>query len=107
MNELFDVKHDELLTEFHLYVMEHPEFLLDIPNEALIVLLDRNDPAFNRYNLQRTEAYLHRDDVSDRPVVYLDVGELAPPHSRLVNPRLLTMPEQLLAEEERHDLMGV
>jgi hypothetical protein len=98
MNELFAVKYEELLTEFNRYVIEHPEFLRDIPDEALIVLIDRNDPDFSRYNLKRIQAYRRNDDKPDRPVVYLDVGELAPLRSRLINPRLLTrVPEHLLA----------
>ena len=44
MNELFAIKYDELLTEFNRYVMTHPRFLADIPDEALIVLIDPNDP---------------------------------------------------------------
>ena len=96
MNELFVMKYDELLSEFNRYVMTHPRFLADIPNEALIILLDPNDPQFNRYNLERVRAYQRNDDKPDRPVVYVDVGELAPVRSRLIKPRvLLRLPDTL------------
>ena len=89
MNELFVIKYDELLEEFNRYVIEHPEFLVKIPNEALIVFVDSNDLEFSRYNLARAGEYRQHDDLPNRPVVYLDVGELAPIHSRLINPRIL------------------
>jgi len=89
MNDLFALKYDELLTEFNRYVLEHPEFLADIPNQALIVLVDSRDPAFTRYNLDRVAGYRRHDDVPNRPIVYLEVGELAPIHSRMLNPRIL------------------
>jgi hypothetical protein len=98
MSELLAIKHDELLTEFNRYVMTHPGFLHDIPDEALIVLLDPHDPEFNRYNLERVQAYQDNDDKPERPVVYVDVGELAPVQSRLVNPRLLSRRSDTLAE---------
>jgi len=96
MKELFAVKYEELLTEFNRYVMTHPEFLADIPDEALIVLVDQNDPDFSRYNLERVRAYQQNDDKPDRPVVYVDIGELAPVQSRLIKPRVLRrLPEAL------------
>jgi len=97
MNELFAIKYDELLTEFNRYVMTHPRFLADIPDEALIVLIDPNDPEFNRYNLERVRAYRRNDDKPDRPVVYVDVGELAPVRSRLIKPRVLSRLSDALA----------
>jgi hypothetical protein len=97
MNELFAVKYDELLTEFNRYVMGHPQFLADAPNDALIILVDPSDPEFNRYSLERMRAYRCNDDVPDRPVIYVDIGELAPVRSRLLHPRLLTRPPKVLA----------
>jgi len=98
MNELFAIKYDELLTEFHRYVMEHPDFLASVPDEALIVLLDRSDPEFCRYNLERAQAYLRNDDHPGRPIAYVDVGDLAPVRSRLLQPRVLSrVPASLVA----------
>lgn len=89
MNDLFATKYDILLTEFNNYVLTHPEFLADIPDEALIILIDPNDPQFSYYNLERVQAYQRNDDKPDRPVVYVDIGELAPVRSRLIKPRVL------------------
>jgi hypothetical protein len=97
MNELFRVKYDELLTEFNRYIMAHPKFLADIPDEALIVLLDPHDAEFNRYSLERLRSYRRNDDKPDRRVIFVDVGELAPVRSRLVKPRVLSRPPDTLA----------
>jgi hypothetical protein len=89
MNSLFEEKYDELFTEFNYYVAEHPEFSERIPHDALVVLLDKNDPAFNQENLRRVETYLRHDDVPGRAVVYIQIGRLAPVRSRLRNLRLM------------------
>jgi hypothetical protein len=89
MTKLYATKHDALLTEFNRYVMTRPEFLNDIPGQADIVLLDPDDPEFNRYNLKHVHDARCHDDLPDHPVVYVDIGELAPARSCLVNPRVL------------------
>lgn len=97
MNSLFEEKYDELFTEFARYVVEHPEFAKRIPQDALVVLLDKSDPRFNRENLRRAKHYLKNDDKPKRPVVYVQVGRLAPVKSRLRNPRLMTrVPEHAI-----------
>lgn len=96
MNELFTIKYDELLTEFNRYIIEHPEFLENIPDDALLVFIDRSDPEFTRHNLARVDEYRKHDELPERPVVYIDVGELAPIHSRLLNPRILPSNSQLV-----------
>ena len=90
MSSLFDEKYDELFTEFNRYVVEHPDFAKRIPQDALIVLLDRNDPEFSRESTRRVKEYLRHDDKPARPVVYVQIGRLAPAKSRLRNPRLAT-----------------
>ena len=90
MNSLFEEKYDELFTEFNYYVAEHPEFSERIPHDALVVLLDKNDPTFNQENLRRVRSYLQQDDVPARAVVYIQVGRLAPVRSRVRNLRMLT-----------------
>jgi hypothetical protein len=90
MNTLVEEKYDELFVEFTRYVVERPEFAKRIPHDALVVLLDKSDPAFNRENLRRVKRYLKHDDNPKRAVVYIQVGRLAPVRSRLRNPRVLT-----------------
>ena len=94
MSGLFEEKYDELFTEFNYYVAEHPEFSERIPNNALVVLLDKTDPVFNQENLRRVRRYLEHDDASDRAVVTSQIGRLAPVRSRLRNLRLMTREPQ-------------
>lgn len=41
----------ELSEQFNRYVFEHPEGLDKIPDKAVLVLLDADDPEFNRANI--------------------------------------------------------
>lgn len=54
--ESFSDKIFELSEQFNRYVFEHPEVLDDIPNKAVLVLLDADDPEFNRANIDLAEA---------------------------------------------------
>jgi len=46
----------ELTEHFNRYVFHHPEILDTIPDKALLVLLDVDDPEFNKANLALTVA---------------------------------------------------
>ncbi len=46
----------ELSEQFNRYVFEHPEVLDKIPDKAVLVLLDVDDPEFNQANLDLAEA---------------------------------------------------
>jgi len=97
MSSIYELKHEELLAEFDRYVIEHPDFMSQIPDGALVVLVDSNDPEFSRRSLDIAGRYHLHDDVPDRPVVYVDVGELAPVRSRLIRPHVVSTPLQPVA----------
>lgn len=78
--------------EFSLYVAEHPEFARQIPANARVVLLPRDDPELARINREAAERARELDDEANRPVVYVEFEGLLPARSRLVGPRLLTTP---------------
>ncbi len=84
MNEYYRAKLNELLTEFNRYLAEHPAFVEKIPNEAEVVLLDKHDSGYNRFVLENLK--------KDHPVIYIEVGELAPIHSRLKRPTIVNSP---------------
>jgi hypothetical protein len=46
----------ELTEQFNRYVFDHPEILDRIPDKSVLVLLDADDPEFNRANLALAEA---------------------------------------------------
>lgn len=47
----FSDKIFELSEQFNRYIFEHPEVLDRIPDKAMLVLLDADDPEFNRVNI--------------------------------------------------------
>jgi hypothetical protein len=98
MTDFNELKYRELFTEFNRYILENDEFAAQIPRNALVVLLDKSDPAFSRRNIALSREYLKNDDMPDRPVVYVEVGELAPVRSRLRNPCIVTeLPDYAVA----------
>jgi len=83
-------KNITLSFEFERYILEHPDVLERIPQGAEIVLLPRDDPELYRINLESAQRAQHEGD--GHPVVYVEIEALAPPRSRLVNPRLTAHP---------------
>ena len=81
--ELF-TKNLRLSREFDLYLLEHPEVAEGIPDNALIVLLPEEDPELCEKNLEL--ARIRREPA--QTVVHVRVERVAPPRSRLVNPRV-------------------
>jgi hypothetical protein len=84
--ESFD-KNVTLSTEFNKYLIEHPEFAEQIPDEAVVILLPADDPELCQENLRLAELNKIVDDIPSRPVVHVRIERLAPPPpSRLINP---------------------
>ena len=83
MNQVYQAKVKELLIEFTRYLVEHPEWGAQIPTDAQIVLLDAHDPIYSQAAIQNAQQAKQTDDVADRPVVYIEVQELAPIRSRV------------------------
>jgi hypothetical protein len=81
--ELF-TKNLKLSTEFDLYLFEHPEVAEQMPENALLIFLPEEDPELCKRNLELAKA---RQEPG-QPIVYIRVEKLAPPRSRLVNPKV-------------------
>jgi hypothetical protein len=79
-------KNITLSFEFERYVLEHPEVLEQIPQGAEVVLLPKDDPELYRINIEAAQRSSGKKN--DRPIVYVEIEALAPPRSRLINPRL-------------------
>ncbi len=92
MNAFYQAKFNELFMEFTRYLIEHPEFAARIPQGAQVVLLDRRDPRYSQQAIEFAKRARETDDVSDRPVVYMEVTEMAPVRSRLQGVRILNLP---------------
>jgi hypothetical protein len=79
-----------VLTVGEQYIHENPELFEEIPDGAQMVLLPQDDPELYRINL---DAAQKRHQAGDGVlIVYVEIEALAPPRSRLVNPRMTTTP---------------
>jgi hypothetical protein len=83
-------KNITLSFEFERYIQENPELLEKIPDGAQVVLLPQDDPELYRINLDAARKR-HQGGDGVR-IVYVEIEALAPPRSRLVNPRMTTTP---------------
>ena len=73
--------------EFDRYLLEHPEVLEQIPENAEIYFLPEDDPDLSQENLRIAEA----QKTEGRKVILVKIGRLSPPRSRLQNARLESM----------------
>lgn len=90
MSTMYQLHFEELLAEFDQYVLEHPDFAQRIPHNAQIVFVDKQDPDFSRWSVKTFGSSPPHDDIPNRPLVYVEVGELLPRRSRLKSPRLIS-----------------
>ncbi len=56
------------------------------------MLLDYQDPPYSVHAIQSAQRAKETDDIPNRPVVYIEVKEMAPVHSRLLKVNVLTSP---------------
>lgn len=70
--------------EFDRYLLEHPEVLEQIPENAEVYFLPEDDPEISQENLKIAEA----QKAVGRRVVLVRIGRLLPPRSRLQDVRL-------------------
>ncbi len=92
MNSFYRAKLAELFTEFTRYLTEHPEFADQIPDNAEVVLLDKNDPGYSQYAIELAKRPRIDDDMPDRPIIYIEVTEMAPVRSRVKKLRVHERP---------------
>jgi hypothetical protein len=77
-------KNSMLVKEFDKYILEHPEFADQIPNNALVVMQIDEDEAFNQWARETAPLVAEKDT----PVVYVTITELKPVRSRIEKMRL-------------------
>lgn len=92
MDQFYRAKFNELFMEFTRYLVEHPEFAEHIPEGAQLVLLDQQDPRYSQQAIEFAQRARQTDDVPGRPVVYIEVREMAPIRSRLRRLQVLSSP---------------
>jgi len=84
MMDILEKKHAILATEFDRYVIEHPEFAVNIPRNAQIILQVEGDEEYNKWSRQLAE----RQREPGQRVVYVKVKGLKPAKSRLLKPEV-------------------
>jgi hypothetical protein len=77
-------KNHILGVEFDRYLLEHPEVLEEIPEDAEIYFLAEDAPELLEENFKMAEAH----KASGKKIVLVKIGRLSPPRSRLQNVRL-------------------
>jgi hypothetical protein len=75
----FVEKNSMLVKEFDRYILEHPEFADQLPDNALVVMQIDGDEEFNDWARETA----HRAAEKDTPIVYVTVTELKPVRSRI------------------------
>jgi len=81
--DLFKKNHI-LGVEFDRYLLEHPELLEKIPENAEIFFLPEEDPELYQENLRMAE----QRKAEGGKIVFVRIGKLSPPRSRLQDVRL-------------------
>ena len=85
MIDILEKKHAILVTEFDRYVVEHPEFAVNIPRNSQIVLQVDSDNEYNEWSKQLAE----RQREPGQKIVYVKVKGLKPAKSRLLKPKVV------------------
>jgi len=75
----FVEKNSMLVKEFDKYILEHPEFADEIPNNALVVMQIEGDEEFNNWARETAQSVAEKDT----PIVYVTITELKPVRSRI------------------------
>lgn len=76
---IFLEKNSMIVREFDRYILEHPEFADNIPDNALVVMQIQGDEEFNRWARQTAQDTAEKDT----PIVYVTITELKPIRSRI------------------------
>jgi len=77
--KIFVEKNTMLVKEFDRYILEHPEFAEQLPNNALVVMQIEGDEGFNIWARETAQQVAEKDT----PVVYVTITEFKPVRSRI------------------------
>jgi hypothetical protein len=75
----FVEKNSSLVREFDRYILEHPEFAEQIPDNALVVMQMKGDEEFNKWAREVAIKSLEEN----QPLIYITIAELKPVRSRI------------------------
>lgn len=72
-------KNTDLIFEFDKYVLEHPEFSDDIPQNAVVVMQLEGDGRFNQWSSKLAKSHAEKG----QPIVYVHIRKIKPLRSRI------------------------
>jgi len=75
----FAEKNSILVREFDRYILEHPEFAEEIPDNALVVMQIEGDEDYNNWARDIAQSVAEKGT----PIVYVTITELKPVRSRI------------------------
>ncbi len=78
MNIMED-KNAEMIYEFDMYVLEHPEFAENIPQGAIVAMQIDRDEEFNAWSKRLAESQAEKG----QPIVYVKIKKIKPLRSRI------------------------
>lgn len=79
IEHVMEEKNAELVYEFDQYVIEHPEFADDIPDNAIVAMQIEGDNEFNAWSRRLAESQAEKG----QPIVHVKIKRLMPVHSRI------------------------
>jgi len=82
----FKEKNSMIIREFDRYIIEHPEFAEQIPDNSLLVMQIEGDTEFNEWAKESASKIAEKD----QPIVYITITELKPVRSRIEKLRVET-----------------
>lgn len=84
MNKQLQERHALLIEEFNQYLFDHPEFLEQIPQGAVVVLQLKGDEEYNRWSRQ----IARKTREKGQSLAVIEIQKLAPARSRLIEPQV-------------------
>ncbi len=76
---IYERKNTELIEEFDRYIREHPEFVDDIPKNAVVVMQLEGNAKFNQWSRRLAKSHA----TNGQPIVYIYIRKLRPLRSRI------------------------
>ena len=80
----FVEKNSVLVREFDRYILEHPDFAEQVPDNALVVMQLEGDEDFNKWAKESAIGVAEKEN----QIVYITITELRPVRSRIEKLRL-------------------
>ncbi len=76
---IMERKNTDLIKEFNRYIREHPEFVDNIPNNAIIIMQLEGDEEFNKWSLNLANIHTEKD----QPQIIVRIKKIKPIRSRI------------------------